>query len=80
MAVRIEITRPAPQLPFCRTFTNRREAAKFGVAYYLRDNGYASAAQASATAAEYQRTGVAHHGSYAFHEIGQRVAGTTRTV
>lgn len=49
-----------------REFANRTEAARFGVFYYLFDNGYASKARATAVANVFQRTGVAEHNGSTF--------------
>ena len=42
-----------------RKFKSRAEAAKYGVAYYLTDNGYASWAMAAWVAGEFEKHGEA---------------------
>jgi hypothetical protein len=66
--VAIQITRPDGTTKV-RTFDSRREAAKFGVSYFLTDNGYASRREAATVAAAYQQDGAATYKEFMFTEV-----------
>lgn len=67
MTASVTVTRPDGTAKV-RTFANRREAAKYGVAYYLCDNGYATPREASAAASQYQDHGRAELHGFTFRE------------
>lgn len=50
-------------------FPNRREAAKFGVAYFLLDNGYTGKREATHAATQYEKTGHVMAYGYTFEEL-----------
>ncbi|UQN29460.1 hypothetical protein [Brachybacterium kimchii] len=62
-----------PQGERTRRFTDLEEAAKFGVAYYLTDNGYASRAKAKTAADKIRTKGAAtvegDAGTFAFEVL-----------
>lgn len=59
MTVRLNYMHPAGPVK-TREFNNIRDAAKYGVAYYLTDNGYASPKTAGYAASVYIETGSAY--------------------
>jgi hypothetical protein len=73
MSVRIRITSPHGPAKE-REFENRREAAQYGVFFYLTDNGYATRPEATTAASTYQNTGQSSFGEFTFTDVTPKKA------
>lgn len=65
----IVITKQVDGAATTRIFPSRREAAKFGVFYFLLDNGITAKREATHAAAQYQKSGHVMAYGYTFAEL-----------